>query len=136
MTELAKFLETGESISSVIEYPGFDINIVERQGLASGDEVLLDIRTATEPCVLVGGNHLRIEVASGYGRLAMTDLEAGIQTNIFLEPDLVTDIPPHNYLYWYENHGEKTLVVRDHCDDFADSNEPTLESVVKALGLF
>ncbi len=133
------FLYPGETIVEGIHEKGEDssvdysIHVLNRDGITVGDEVLLEIRDTAEPCVLIGGHALELTVESGFGRLAIVDLKTGGTSNVFLEDGTETSIPTENTLYWYENMGSETLVIRDHCDEFDPANEPSLAKVVAAL---
>lgn len=142
MAKLETLLQPGETIAETI-VSGFDnsynpdvdysIHVLERPGLKAGDEVLLEIRGSAEPCVLIGGNPLKLGVVHGFGRLAMVNLATGEISNAILEEGAEVEVPTNNTLYWYENKGDEPLVVRDHCDDFDPTNEPELPGVVQAL---
>jgi len=139
MSSVEAFLLEGEHIgesfanTSDITSVDYTAHVIQRPGLKSGDEVLLEIRGFGEPCILMGGNSIELEVVSGFGKLAMIDLTVANITDIPLAPGTKAVVPPKNTLYWYENGTDDPLIVRDRCDDFDSSNEPTLEKVVNAL---
>lgn len=140
MSYAEKFLANNERIVETTCYPhSFDdageflVHVVRRDGLNTGDEVLIEVPRATEPCVLIGGNPLQLHVESGAGRLVMRKLENGEETTDALIEGDDKIIPTANTLYWYERVMGNALVVRDHCDDFDPRNEPNLFSVVSAL---
>lgn len=138
MLRINQFLRPDEAVVDTITSDSgvevdYSIFVLERPDLKTGDEVLLEIRGKLEPCVLVGGNPLKIDVVQGFGRLATIDLENGTASDIFLEPGTEAVVPASNTLYWYENIGEDSLVLRDHCDDFDPANEPSLGDVVERM---
>ena len=91
MAKLDKFLRPDEAIVDRIhsdpDNPDVDYSIfvLQRPDLTTGDEVLLEIRGSAEPCVLIGGNSLKLDVVQGFGRLAIIELATGEKPNIFLE---------------------------------------------------
>lgn len=139
MSEINKLLAKGETIAEVIVPKSNDsavdytIHVLEREGLSTGDEVLLEIRRGAEPCVMIAGNRLELSVVSGFGRLAMVDLKDGSTRDIFLEDGTEATVPTDNILYWYESLSDDPLVVRDHCDSFDPTNERRLTAVVGAI---
>ncbi len=134
-------LSNFERITETIIYghPGdlvdYSINVLEREGLASGDEVLLAIRNTTEKVVLIGGNALQLTVESGVGILHTVDVANGQSNTKFLYPGCKEELPAKNIMYWYKNSLDtsRPLVVRDHCDDFDPANEPTVSELLKGL---
>ncbi len=138
MSNINQFLKPGETVVDTITNASggevdYSIYVLERSDLSTGDEVLLEISSKLEPCVLIGGNPLKIDVVQGFGRLAIIDLKSGAGSEIFLEPGVEAEVPANNILYWYENMGEDQLILRDHCDDFGPANEPGLADVVNRL---
>ncbi len=139
MFEVIPFLRNKEAIDETIEiHPketevDYSIHILSHPDLNLGEEVLLEIRKSSEPCVLIGGNPVQLDVLYGVGRLAMIELATGKKTVVPLDPGTQVEVSSHNNLYWYENDGEDPLVIRDHCDNFDLNNEPSLHDVVVAL---
>ncbi len=139
MSSVDIFLQTDESIVERIDSEpddhsvDYSIFVLERPDLTTGDEVLLEIRASAEPCVLIGGNFLKLDILQGFGRLAIIELATGQMRNIALEKGTEAKVPADNTLYWYENTGDVPLVVRDHCGEFDPTNEPRLSDLVQAL---
>jgi len=111
----------------------FSIHTVSKPDLHTGDEVLLEIRKASMPCVLIDGRPVSLKVLQGFGRLTVIDLNTGNIQNAFLEHGSQAEVTSNNSLYWVDNVGDETLIIRDHCDDFDPANEPSLKSVVNSL---
>ncbi len=124
---LGKPIVSGELGSSFYIWP---INSSEHE---SGDRVILDIPSATEPNILIGGNPLNIEVLDGFGRLRAIELASRKEENKFLEPGVELEIPSDNIIYYYENLGESSLVIRDTCPSFRLEHEPLVKNVAEAL---
>lgn len=122
-----------ETIPCVSHQADYDVHILERPGLTTGDEVLLDIRSQTERLVLIGGNALELEGVSGAGVVVMYDLSSGERQDVTLGVGDRAQVSPNNTLYWYENSGQEPFVVRDHCDGFVAEHEPCAEDVAKGL---
>ncbi len=132
-------LFAGERVGEIYNFDKephiYTVEKIKKDGRPS-DSVILDIHTSTEPCVLIGGNSLRVRVIAGFGRLTMLDLGTGKRTRVFLDPNDTVIVPSSNTLYFYENMSDEpneTLVVRDDCDGFNPINEPAVEDVVAAL---
>ncbi len=137
MKNFGRFLVPGEtlveSIHLDVDPHKYTVHVVDRGDIKIGDEVIIEVMTSTEPCILIAGSPLELNVLSGAGRLVMRTLESGDeQTEALIEDDLLA-VPAANTLYWYENLGQGNLVLRDHCDDFNPDNEPTLREVATAL---
>ncbi|MCA9331035.1 hypothetical protein KC957_03225 [Candidatus Saccharibacteria bacterium] len=122
-----------ETIPCVSDQMDYDVHVLERPGLSTGDEVLLDIRSQTERLVLIGGNALELEGISGTGTVIMYDLATGERNDVTLGVGKRTQVSPNNTLYWYENSGEESFIVRDHCDGFVPEHEPSAEDVAKGV---
>lgn len=137
--QLNKFLQPDETIVDKIhsdsDNPDVDYSIfvLQRHGLKTGDEVLLEIRGSAEPCVLIGGNPLKLNILQGFGRLAILELATSEMRNIFLEVGDDVEVPTANTVYWYENMGDEPFAVRDHCDAFDPANEPRLSDLADVL---
>jgi hypothetical protein len=132
-----KFVAVGERIAETIPVSSdgvdFDVHVLERDGLPTGDEVLLDIRSTTHKAVLIGGNPLELKVAKGTGSLVMIDLATGDRSEMMLSQGDEAEVSAHNTLYWYENTGDESFIVRDHCDAFDPAHEPTAAEVAERL---
>lgn len=130
-------IASGEQVSETIPVNSsgvdYDIHVLERHGLATGDEVLLDIRSKTEKLVLIGGNPLELKVAQGSGHVIMIDLATGDRSELLLSDGDEAVVPAHNTLYWYENNGTESFIVRDHCDAFDPAHEPRATDVAERL---
>ena len=111
----------------------FSIHTVSRPDLPTGDEVLLEIREASMPCILTGGRPVNLNVLKGFGRLTVVDLNTGNIQDSFLEEGSQAEVTSNKSLYWVENVGDEPLIIRDYCDDFDPANEPSLKSLVSAL---
>lgn len=140
MNYVENFLAKGETVSETNSYslsrPGggeFFVHTLKRSGLHTGDEVLIEVPSAIEPCVLIGGNPLELRVESGNGRITKRDLKTGEESIDALVAGDELIIPSSNILYSYERIMGRSLVIRDHCDNFNPDNEPSLHDVVAAL---
>jgi len=111
----------------------FEIHLLQRPGLTPGDEVLLSVNMESEVCVLIGGNALELSVESGQGVLNQVHLETGSYSQILLKAGDQTEVSPKNTMYWYENLEGEPFIIRDHCDDFDPSHEPSIDDVVSTL---
>jgi hypothetical protein len=127
----------GERITETIPVTSdgidYDVHVLERDGLHTGDEVLLDIRSTTEKLVLIDGNPLELKIAQGAGRVVMIDLATGDRSEMMLSQGDEAEVSAHNTLYWYENTGDESFIVRDHCDAFDPAHEPTAAEVAERL---
>jgi len=136
MLSPSDFLEPGETLGTTINFgddennPTFLLHPVLRAGRADDDRVLLEIRSNSEPLVLVGGNPLHIETLHGLGSVATVDLATGEKTVEELQPGTTIDIQPGG-IHWYENLSE--LLVRDTSLDFQLANEVRLGDFVQAI---
>ncbi len=139
MSEVRDFLDENERLRDKItcfdpelsvKYTIFTLDI---DGEEAEDDVILEIKQNTEPCILIGGSELEIRTLSGLGRISVLDLTSGAKKVLGLEPGVEVEIPSNNTLYWYENLGPEPLLVRDHSDNFDYENEPTLKKVVEAF---
>lgn len=112
----------------------YTIDILEREGLRTGDEALLTIRTATETVALIGGNALQLTIASGAGLLHEVDISTGQRKTSFLYPSATLEVPT-GAAYFYRNSldPDHPLVVLDHCDGFDPANEPAAIDLLKGL---
>ncbi len=132
------YLRHGESISDssveITEHGTVGVHTVERAGLRSGDEVLLDIVGNSEPLVLIGGNAARIEVQTGWGLLTIMDLcDPAVQDHVQLRTNDTYRIPSTNSVYWYSADSDQNWIIRDRCTGFESKFEPTAQQVVDAL---
>lgn len=132
------YLRYGESISDtsveIDDGGSVGVHTIERDGLRTGDEVLLDIVGDSEPLVLIGGNAARIEVQTGWGWLKIMDLcDPAVQDHVQLRTNDTYRIPSTNTVYSYSADSGQNWIVRDRCTGFRPEFEPTAQEVVDAL---
>jgi hypothetical protein len=139
MKDVRDFLGSNEKLADkvVVFKPEDNVRYVlymlAVDGEQTEDDVILEITNNTEPCVLIDGNKLELNVLSGLGRLTVLDLESGEREVTDLTEGTQTQVSSQNTIYWYENTGDQPLFIHDHCDGFDTANEPTLRNVVDAF---
>lgn len=135
MINPSTFCEPGETIGGIeANSTGCITYLVNKPGRGENDRVLLDVRTESVPCILIGGNSFTIETLHGIGRVALVDTESGAQISILLKPG-VDVIIPIGVICTYYNCGQEgsQLVLRDTSEDFDLANEITAQEMVARL---
>ncbi len=111
----------------------FDMIPVAGPGLGPDDRVLMTVRSATEPCVLITGEPFNDRILDGLGRLIAVDLAEGVRHERRLVVGEKSSIPVGS-LYWYENDGPGAhLVVQSTSPGFKPEYEPPLRDIVGLL---
>src|SRR5262245_14692078 len=99
MSDLHAFLETGERLGerSLFREPengvAYDVVAVEKSGRRKGDRVFLMVHEVTDPCVLLVGNPVKLDVLKGVGRLLTVELATGKIRDAILETGIQDTVP-------------------------------------------